>query len=163
MYESRVLVRGEALALLLGRRALQRGGGARGVGVREAVRDDDLRVPVLARLRDEDARGARLLVDDRREFPEQKLARGDGLGETERQKLRGRGRLRELLFGRVALEVFEELFGVFEVELRAEFAEGVDGESQVLCGARGLRDGVRAAQEVVRAGRSVSVADEFAD
>ena len=121
--ESRVDARGVALARLFVRR---RGRAAAATDAHllriVAVRDDDLDVAVLARLRDEYARVARLLMDDRRQLAQQQLARGDGLGQTQRQQLRGRGRLLALLLGRVALQLGDRLFGAREVELRAQLA-----------------------------------------
>src|ERR1043166_8668412 len=108
-----------------------------------------------------DARGAGLLVDDRRQLAQEKLARGDGLGQAERQELRGRGRLGVLLRSD-GLKLFEELFGAFEVEFRAQLAEGVDGEAEVFGGAFGLRGGgVCAAQEGVGAGGAVGGAGKL--
>ena len=118
----------------------------------------------LALFRDQYARGARLLMDDRGQLAQKQLARGDGLGQTQRQELRGRGRLDVLLLGRVALKLLDLLLGAPQVEHGPEFGEGVDGQPQMLPRALGLRGGgVGAAQEVVRARRAVAVAEHLRD
>ncbi len=94
---------------------------------------------------------------------QQQLARGDGLGEAQREQLGRRGRLGVLL-GDARVERGPRLFGALEVELGAEFAEGVDGEAEVFGGAVVLREGgVGATEPVVRAGAAVAVAEHVED